>query len=384
MRSKTTGSVLFPILFGFFVMGFVDVVGIATNYVKQDFALSDTLANLLPMMVFLWFALFSIPAGIWMGRWGRRNTVLVALGITWVAMGLPLLVYRFDCLLIAFALLGIGNTILQVSLNPMVAAVVRPDRVTSVLTAGQFLKAIASFLGPILAAFASSYWGDWKGVFWVYALTTFFAMVWVGWRIPGKESDEERGTSFASIWSLCQQKEILWLLIGIVCIVGIDVGLNTTIPKLLMERLAMPLEEAGLGSSLYFAARTAGSFLGAILLTRMASRQFLRWNMAGALVAFVGFLGSASFGWMATWIVCLGLFCSNVFSILFSFALAEAPERQNEVSALMIMGVSGGALLTPLMGLMADAFGQEAAFGLLGVCLVYIGWIAIKNKNRII
>ena len=130
MRSKTTGSVLFPILFGFFVMGFVDVVGIATNYVKQDFALSDTLANLLPMMVFLWFALFSIPAGIWMGRWGRRNTVLVAMGFTLVAMLMPLWIYRFDCLLMAFALLGIGNTILQVSLNPMVAAVVRPDRMT--------------------------------------------------------------------------------------------------------------------------------------------------------------------------------------------------------------------------------------------------------------
>ena len=186
MRSKTTGSVLFPILFGFFVMGFVDVVGIATNYVKQDFALSDTLANLLPMMVFLWFALFSIPAGIWMGRWGRRNTVLVAMGFTLVAMLMPLWIYRFDCLLMAFALLGIGNTILQVSLNPMVAAVVRPDRMTSVLTAGQFLKAIASFLGPILAAFASSYGEDWKGVFWVYALTTLLAMVWVGWSIPSK------------------------------------------------------------------------------------------------------------------------------------------------------------------------------------------------------
>ena len=377
MRSKTTGSVLFPILFGFFVMGFVDVVGIATNYVKQDFALSDTLANLLPMMVFLWFALFSIPAGIWMGRWGRRNTVLVAMGFTLVAMLMPLWIYRFDCLLMAFALLGIGNTILQVSLNPMVAAVVRPDRMTSVLTAGQFLKAIASFLGPILAAFASSYGEDWKGVFWVYALTTLLAMVWVSWSIPSKEPEEERGTSFASIWSLCQQKEILLLLIGIVCIVGIDVGLNTSIPKLLMDRLAMPLEEAGLGSSLYFAARTAGSFLGAIVLAR-----FLRVSMAIALVAFVALLLANSFAAIAVLIVCVGLACSNVFSILFGFALAEVPTRQNEVSALMIMGVSGGALLTPLMGLVADQFGQVAAFSLLGVCLVYIGWIVIQIKTK--
>ena len=148
MRTKSTNSAIFPILFGFFVMGFVDVVGIATNYVKMDFGLSDTLANLLPMMVFLWFALFSVPTGIWMGRHGRRNTVVAALAITTLAMLIPLFFYDFACILFAFALLGIGNTILQVSLNPMVARVVNPDKVTSVLTSdycgGRFL-----FLGGL-------------------------------------------------------------------------------------------------------------------------------------------------------------------------------------------------------------------------------------------
>ena len=139
MKTKSTNSAIFPILFGFFVMGFVDVVGIATNYVKMDFGLSDTLANLLPMMVFLWFALFSVPTGIWMGRHGRRNTVVAALAITTLAMLIPLFFYDFACILFAFALLGIGNTILQVSLNPMVARVVNPDKVTSVLTLGQFI-----------------------------------------------------------------------------------------------------------------------------------------------------------------------------------------------------------------------------------------------------
>ena len=160
MRTKSTNSAIFPILFGFFVMGFVDVVGIATNYVKMDFGLSDTLANLLPMMVFLWFALFSVPTGIWMGRHGRRNTVVVALAITTLAMLIPLFFYDFACILFAFALLGIGNTILQVSLNPMVARVVNPDKVTSVLTLGQFIKAVSSFLGPIIAGIASSFCGD--------------------------------------------------------------------------------------------------------------------------------------------------------------------------------------------------------------------------------
>lgn len=118
----------FPILFGFFVMGFVDVVGIATNYVKKDFFLSDTLANLIPMLVFLWFALCSIPTGMIMNKLGRKNTVLLSMGVTAVAMLLPLIDYNFSLTLLTFALLGIGNTILQVSLNPMIAQVVSEKR----------------------------------------------------------------------------------------------------------------------------------------------------------------------------------------------------------------------------------------------------------------
>ncbi|MEZ3598137.1 MAG: MFS transporter [Paramuribaculum sp.] len=81
MKMKSS-KVIFPILCGFFVMGFVDLVGISTNYVKSDFGLSDSVANLLPMMVFVWFALFSIPTGLLMGKLGRRNTVLAGMILT--------------------------------------------------------------------------------------------------------------------------------------------------------------------------------------------------------------------------------------------------------------------------------------------------------------
>lgn len=379
MKTTNTGKALFPILFGFFVMGFVDVVGIATNYVKMDFGLSDTLANLLPMMVFLWFALFSIPTGIWMGRHGRRNTVVVALVITALAMLMPLFFYDFVCILVAFALLGIGNTILQVSLNPMVAQVVNPDKITSVLTLGQFIKAISSFLGPIIAGVASSFWGDWKLIFIVYSVTSLLSIVWLVMAIPGKEEGDAQEASFASTLSLCKDVRIRMLFLGILCIVGIDVGLNTTIPKLLMEKLDMPLQEAGLGTSLYFAARTGGAFLGAILLARLSSRPFLRISMVCAILAFIGLLVSNELWIMGTMIVIVGLACSNVFSILFSFALEHKPEQSNEVSALMIMGVSGGALVTPCMGGIADAFGQVAGLLLLLVCMLYILWLGTKN-----
>lgn len=375
-RNKT----LYPILFGFFVMGFVDVVGIATNYVKVDFSLSDTLANLIPMMVFLWFALFSIPTGLLMGKVGRRNTVALALAITGAAMLMPLFVYDFGCILLAFALLGIGNTLLQVSLNPMVAAVVRADKVTSVLTLGQFIKAVSSFLGPILAGAAASFWGDWKWIFAVYAATSLLSIFWLLASIPAEDRHTEAKASFSSTLALFKDSYIVALFLGILFIVGIDVGLNTTLPKLLMEKTGMPLGEAGLGTSLYFAARTGGAFAGALLLARIPGARFLQYSMGLAVLSFIGLLCTDSPALLFGLIVAVGLACSNVFSILFAFALRRKQERANEISALMIMGVSGGALITPLMGIAADAFGQTAALSILLVCLLYIGLLSSKLK----
>lgn len=378
MDNKQNQKAIYPILFGFFVMGFADVVGIATNYVKVDFGLSDTLANLLPMIVFLWFALFSIPTGILMGKVGRRNTVVIALAITVLAMLLPLFFYDFASILVAFALLGIGNTILQVSLNPMVANVVNPDRITSVLTLGQFIKAISSFLGPIIAGAASSLWGDWKLIFAVYAATTLISTIWLISTIPGKEHLEAAKATFGTTLSLFKDKYIVSLFLGILFIVGIDVGLNTSIPKLLMERTDMALSEAGLGTSLYFAARTIGSFAGVFLLAKLSGARFLKYSMFVAIAAFVLLLLVPSTWSMFAMIVIVGLACANVFSIIFSYALQHKPERANEISALMIMGVSGGALITPMMGIVSDGSGQVAGLSVLLLCMLYIYLISFR------
>lgn len=382
MKQSNSKWTILPILFGFFVMGFVDVVGISTNYVKQDFGLSDTLANLIPMMVFLWFAIFSIPTGMLMGRIGRRNTVAVSLGITIVAMLLPLFLYDFAGVLLAFALLGIGNTILQVSLNPMVASVVVPGKVTSVLTLGQFLKAVSSFLGPLIAGAAASFWGNWKWIFAVYTVTTLLSLAWLLTGVHEEKKKSAQASTFATVCSLFKDRYIVMLFIGILLIVGIDVGLNTTIPKLLMEKTGMSVSEAGLGSSLYFSARTIGSFVGAFLLAKIASDRFMQYSMMLALVGFILLLLVNSLLWISVLVVIVGLACSNVFSIIFSYALQHLPERDNEISALMIMGVSGGALVTPLMGILSDAFGQVAGLSLLLFCLLYLGWISFRLQKR--
>lgn len=380
--SAAVKGVIYPILFGFFVMGFADIVGTATNYVKDDFKLSDTMANLLPMMVFIWFALFSIPTGLVMGRIGKRNTVVIGLGLTAVAMVLPLVVYNFAWILVAFTLLGIGNTVLQVTLNPMVAGVVRPERMASVVTLGQFVKAISSFLGPILAGWAASWFGDWKLIFAAYAATSVISTVWLLAAVPVREPGEpEDRATFKSTLALFRDPYIVMLFGIVLFVVGIDVGLNTSIPKLLQERSTMTLQEAAMGTSAYFLARIGGSFFGALILARYAADRFLKYSIFIAIAAFIALLAVHHVPTLFVLIVIVGLACTNIFSIAFAYALKHKPDRSNEISSLMIMGVSGGALVTLLMGVVADRWGQTVSMSVLLVCMGYIAFAAFRIKK---
>ncbi len=380
-KQENSFTRLLPVLFGFFIMGFVDVVGIATNYIKQDFALTDSLANLLPMMVFLWFAVFSVPTGLLMNSIGRKKTVVLSMVITFVAMLVPLIAYRFELVLVAFALLGIGNTILQVSLNPLLSNVVKGDRLTSSLTWGQFIKAIASFLGPIIAGFAAVSLGNWKMLFPIFAAITLLSTLWLIFTTIEEKPVEGKTSSFAACFSLLSDKTILMFFLGILAVVGIDVGLNITVPKFLMERCNILLDQAGLGTSLYFIARTTGTFVGAILLVKYSARKFFIISMIGAIAGMLVMFTMSNLWAILVLIFIIGFAVANVFSIIFSAALQKKPERANEISGLMIMGVAGGAVIPPLMGVVSDAMGLTGGLAVLLGAMLYLLILAFSLKK---
>tara|TARA_R110002050_G_scaffold274106_2_gene418386 strand:+ start:21248 stop:22393 length:1146 start_codon:yes stop_codon:yes gene_type:complete len=380
--SKKSNLAVLPVLFSFFIMGFADVVGISSSYVKQDFGLSDSLANLLPMMVFLWFGVFSVATGVLMNKLGRKNTVLLSMVVTLVALLVPLATYTYSMVLIAFALLGIGNTILQVSLNPLLTNVVSGEKLTSSLTLGQFVKAVASFIGPIVAGLASGTFGNWKLMFPFFAVITLLSGLWLLLSPIEKEKTNAETTGFAASFKLLKDPVILMFFFAIIVLVGIDVGLNVTLPKFLMERTVMPLEKAGLATSLYFAARTIGTFIGAILLMKSSGRLFYISSAVLGIVALavmVAVPGPVSL--MYVMIFCSGLAVANVFPIVFSAALRRKPEYANEVSGLLIMGVAGGAIVPPIMGLVSDTSGQTGAMVVVLALFIYLLYNSIRMKS---
>jgi fucose permease len=381
MSSNSTKSPvgkILPVLFAFFVMGFCDFVGSATTYAKNDFGLSETMAGFLPSMVFIWFLVVSVPAAMLMNRIGRKNTVQLSNLITIAGMLVPFLPLgeeaRIILCMIGFALLGIGNTILQVSLNPLLTNVVKGGALTSSLTAGQVIKAVSSFAGPIIGSFMINTFGNWMYSFLFFAAVTVLSGLWLMFTPIHEEREAGKPSTFGQVFSLLKDKTILLLFLGIVFVVGIDVGLNTVAPKLLTDRFGWSVDEAGYGSSLYFLCRTAGAFVGAVLLTKISDTSYFKISIIVALAAIVAmFPAGESYIMTLALIGVAGFACASIFSIIFALALKARPDKANEISGLMVTGICGGAVIPPLMGFATDMAGSQAgSLAIIGVCALYL------------
>ena len=374
--------IILPVMFGFFIMGFVDIVGVATNYVKADFAgMNDKVAGLISLSCFLWFLILSIPTGMLMNKIGRKKTTLLSFAITTAAMLVPVVRYDFTAILVAFTMLGIGNTILQVALNPLVSNVVSSEKLTGTMTLGQFIKAVSSFLGPILtAAFAGGVFG-WKMVFPVYAAVTILGMVWLALSPINENKVDNPDISFARTFSLLKDNYIVLFFIGILVLVGVDVGIGVTFPKLLQERCGLPLEKAGMGNSVYFLARTIGAFLGGLVLLKYPAGKFFKGSVLLALAGLLGLIVAKGLVSILILVALFGLGYSNLFSIVFSTSMLRVPEKTNEVSALLIVGVCGGGVITPLLGVITDASGNQAS-AIIALTAAWLFMVFLIKKIR--
>ncbi|WP_071145670.1 MFS transporter [Bacteroides ihuae] len=376
---------LIPVMLAFFAMGFVDLVGIATNYVKADFALDDTTANLFPSMVFFWFLICSVPTGMLMNKIGRRKTVLLSLVVTVFALLLPVLDYNFYIMLLSFSLLGIGNALMQVSLNPLLSNIVSGDKLASSLTFGQFVKAIASFSAPIIAAWAAMQFNNWKILFPIFMVVAVVAVVFLG--ITKIQEDDEKGetSTFTQCFALLGDKLIFFSFVGIMCHVGIDVGINVTAPKILIERLGMTLADAGYATSIYFLFRTIGCFSGTFILAKLSSRIFFAVSTLMMFVAMGGLFFVESKTAIYVCVALMGFGNSNVFPIIFSQALLHLPEKKNEVSGLMIMGLFGGTIFPLVMGVASDTMKSQAgAVAVMLMGIIYLITFTTRIKKQLI
>lgn len=375
---------MIPVMLCFFAMGFVDLVGTASNYVQKDLGLTDAEAGLFPSLVFFWFLIFSVPTGMLMNKIGRKNTVLISLVITIVSLIIPLFGDNYTVMLLSFSFLGIGNAVMQTSLNPLVTNLISGDKLASTLTFGQFVKAIASFMAPIIAT-----WGvtaaiptfglSWRILFAIYAVICLLSITVLA-ATPIEEERPDKASGVMECIKLLGRPFILLCFIGIMCHVGIDVGTNTTAPKILMERLSLPLEDAAFATSVYFIARTAGCFLGAFILRVLSAKIFFAISVIMMVAAMGMLFVCTTLAPIYVALALIGFGNSNIFSIVFAQALLDSPDEKNEVSGLMIMGLFGGTIFPLAMGVASTAMGQVGAVGVMTLGVIYLLIFTLRIK----
>lgn len=383
-NKKTSIMVILPVMFGFFVMGFVDIIGMTINYVSADFTnLSASVVSLLASSCFIWFLIASIPTGLLMNRIGRKKTVLLSFLVQILAFLLVFIKYDYITTLIAFSLLGIGNTILQVAMNPLVSDVVPGDKLTGTLTIGQLVKAVCSLTGPIFVSwFASATFGDWKVIFPVYALITLLGFIWLMLtKVEEEKIENADTTTFATSLRLFSDKYRLAFFIGILVLVGADVGVNTCFPKYLQDTCGLDLNEAALDNSVYFFTRTVGALIGGILLMKVSESKFFNISVIVALVGLAGLIVFRGYWSSMIFVSVFGLGYSNLFAIIFSMALKRRPDRVNDVSALLVMGVAGGGVLPPIMGLITQTTGNQWS-AILVIAIVWLYLFALMGRIK--
>ncbi|MGN0310446.1 MAG: MFS transporter [Bacteroides sp.] len=383
---KTNKLAILSLMLCFFCMGFVDLVGIASNYVKADLGLTDSQANIFPSLVFFWFLIFSVPTGMLMNRIGRKRTVLLSLVVTLFSLLLPLFGDSYALMLASFSLLGIGNALMQTSLNPLVATVIRGGNLASTLTFGQFVKAIASFMAPYIAMWGAlatipTFGLGWRVLFPIYLIIGVIATLALYGTSIEEEPIEGKPSSVMDCVKLLGRPVVLLCFVGIMCHVGIDVGTNTTAPKILMERLGMTLNEAAFATSLYFIFRTLGCLTGSFFLRVMNNRLFFLISVLMMALSMAGLFVGTSREVLYVAIALVGYGNSNIFSLVFSQALLSDKSRQNEISGLMIMGLFGGTVFPLAMGVAADAMGQQGAVAVMAVGVAYLLLFYLKFKH---
>jgi fucose permease len=333
------------------------------------------------MMVLLWFFVLSVPAGVLQDKYGKRKMLNIGMVIQAIGLGLPFIHYSFAMMFASFILLGIGNTVIQVSANPLLQDVTPGEKLASYLSTSQFVKAIVSFLGPIIATFLARRFGDWKLVFAVYGITSLLAAFWLS-MTPIKESKPERKpASFASCFGLLKNRFVAFMALSIFLIVGAEVAINTNIANVLIAKYGIALETAAYGISIFFAGETISRFLGAIILNWIKPRLFLFLIAILSLAGVIGvfFAPNNTVAFISIFIIGLGV--GNMFPVIFSLALAKIPERANEISGLLIMAVSGGAVVPLIMGFVSTTFGPLISISVVGACMLYILWVSFYVRK---
>jgi MFS transporter, FHS family, L-fucose permease len=394
----------------FFMWGFLTCLNdILVPHLKSIFALSYASAMLIQFAFFSAYFLFSVPWSKIVNTIGYKTTMVV--GLLTMAVGAFLFVpaasaVSYPLFLTAFLVLAAGITGLQVSANPYVDLLGRPETASSRLDLTQAFNSLGTTIAPkiggllilsaaplaieqlrqltpqALHAYRLQQAASVKLPYVVIGIALVLLAVLIGVsKLPKIETATSRSGEKVkdSIW---RHPNLFFGAIGIFTYVGAEVSIGS----FLVNYFGLP-EIAGFSAktaagfvSFYWGGSMIGRFLGAPLLQRFRPGYLLAICAiaAGALVTTSMVLS----GHIAMWtILAVGFFNSIMFPTIFSLGEAELGPLSGTGSGLLNMAIVGGAILPVIQGVIADHVGLHHAFVLPIICYLYILFYALSGSK---
>jgi fucose permease len=374
-----------PIFLAFLVMGVADAMGPMSDAVKNQYHLSNVMATLLPFFTLIAFAIFSVPGGVLAAHIGKKKLLLLGLGLNVVAMLVPSLVAPgFALLLGCIFVLGIGTTFLQVAGNPIMRDVSAPGTYSRNLSFAQGIKGVGSassaYLVSAVTALGLFVSMGWRGSFPIFCILMVAAFALVA-TLKVEEAKADVPPSIGSSLSLLKEPVFALAVLGIFLYVGAEVCMGRFL-KPTWVGFGLPDDKAALfGPTAFFLLLTIGRLVGGAVLTVISPRNFFRLSaLLGLLGCVALMLGTKSLTLAGVTLAGLGF--ANIWPMLFSITVEEKPERASELSGLMCMAISGGAIIPLLMGQMVDMKFGAMAFVIPVVCFAYLLLISLRGGKK--
>ena len=379
-EEKISKRLLLPVLVGFFISGYSDIVAPLTGNIIVDLFPREVIGrvNFLPSMAFLWFLVLAVPIAAFMNRRGRKMAARIGFALSFVGLVVAFAAAfgpSLTGLFIGFGILGLGNTFIQMAMNPLLAVISPKDRMTAYLTVGQIVRNGTLLLVGPLALLFGAWTGAWQWTLAVYALVALAGNVWFVF-VDLPEQRDEHPMGFAACFGLLRKRMVWISTLGIGAFIVADVGINFVGGQLIET------DHSILSSTGFYAFRIIGTIVGYFVLTHYSDVKYLRYNMLAALVVVACMLFTRDADWIYVAMCAMGFLISCVFATFFAAATkAVAVRESNGVAGLMVFAISAGAITCPVCGGLI-AWGGSMTWGLVFplVALGYMLWASWQLK----
>jgi FHS family L-fucose permease-like MFS transporter len=297
------------------------------------------------------------------------------------------MVVWYPLFLLALFVVASGMTVLQVTANPYVVALGKPNTGSSRLNLAQGFNSLAHTLAPlfgtmlILAPAASDEATKAEAVQLPYvglaAFLVLLAVLFSAIKLPSISSLRERHAESDSIW---RHRHLLLGAMAIFLYVGAEVSIGSFLVNFLGEKdiMNMPESKAGNYVAYYWGSAMVGRFVGALLQAVIRPHLVLALSCVGTISLVV--TAVLSTGEVAMWsILLVGFFNSVMFPTIFSLSIRGLGKLTSRGSGLLVMMIVGGGLIPPLQGMLADNVGIHSSFLITVVCYAYVMWFGWRG-----